>query len=643
MNIRNFCILAHIDHGKSTLADRFLELTGTIEKHRMREQFLDMHPLEREKGITIKMQPVRMIWQPPNHTKFPISNFQFPIKEDRDWKLSSLEFTLNLIDTPGHVDFTYEVSRALAAVEGAILLVDATQGVQAQTVANLHLAMDAGLTIIPALNKIDLPSADREKTLEEFYELFGNTDIVPEAISAKEGIGVERLLARVVAEVSPPSRGQEGFSRALIFDSFFDSFQGVIACVRVVDGTIKKGDRIFFMATGARCIALDVGFFVPERTSRHAVTAGEIGYIATGLKEPGSVKVGDTITKFQIPSTELKILDKVGTHSKFQIHVTPLSGYKEPKPLVYASIFPVNQDEYELLRDSLWKLKLNDAALAFEPEAADSALGRGFRCGFLGLLHMEIIAERLRREYELPLVFTSPSVAFQIKARSHADRTQKAEKARMVYSAAKMPESGEIDFIEEPWAKAEIIAPFGFLGALTVLINEKGGVLLDSRVLAGDRLRLLFEIPLREIVVDFYDLLKSVSHGYASLSYEFFGYRAADLVRLDILIAGERVPPFAEIVPRGTAERIARGRLEKLKDLLPREQFAVALQGEVNGRIIARETISALRKDVTGYLYGGDRTRKMKLWQKQKKGKKRLKAAGKVDIPTDVFIKMIRR
>lgn len=594
IEIRNFCILAHIDHGKSTLADRFLDATGTIEKRKMHEQYLDMHPLEREKGITIKLQPVRMAYT-----------------------LDAVPYTLNLIDTPGHVDFTYEVSRALACVEGGILLVDATQGVQAQTLANLYLAEQEKLLIIPVINKIDLPSADIEKTEKELEELLR---ILPENImkvSAKVGTGVDELLKKIIEKVPPPKVNVANPLRALIFDSIYDPYQGVVAYIRIIDGKLRKGDKIYFMVANGQAEALEVGVFTPERNSREELASGEIGYVATGIKEPERVRVGDTITLAGISASRQQ-----------------LAGYKDPIPMVFASVFPENQDEYELLRESLKKLKLNDAAFTFEPEDSSVALGRGFRAGFLGMLHIEIVAERLKREYNLKLIFSNPSVAFKVK-------TAKGE--LMIYSAAKLPEPHRVEAIEEPWASVEIITPAAFLGALTTLVSERGGRILSTATVGGERLLIRFEAPLREIIIDFYNRLKSVSQGFASMSYGLAGYRQADLVRLDILVADEKIIPFSEIVPREKSYYIARERVERLKELLPRELFQIALQAEVEGRIVARETIPALKKDVTGYLYGGDRTRKMKLWKKQQKGKKRLKALGRVEIPTEVFLKMLKK
>ncbi len=648
MNIRNFCILAHIDHGKSTLADRFLELTGAVEKRKMREQFLDMHPLEREKGITIKMQPVRMLWHPESVDSHPerSEGSQDPSAPPQDDKKI---FVLNLIDTPGHVDFSYEVSRALAAVEGAILLVDATQGVQAQTIANLTLATEEGLSIIPVVNKIDLPSADIEKTEEEIMELLSVPQESILRVSGKTGEGAEALLAAVIERVPPPKISNQfpqdsnqlsiinntDTLRALVFDSFFDPYQGVIAEVRVVEGVIRKGDRIRFLATAADCEALEIGVFSPERTPVEALGPGEIGYVATGVKEPEKVRVGDTVITHvgQSVAHRTNIRDSGGSLVHIR-DVEPLPGYREPAPMVFSSIFPEDQDEYEALREALKKLKLNDAAIVFEPEES-GALGRGFRVGFLGMLHMEIVSERLRREYDLVLAFTNPSVTFQV---FHRDGRRE-----MVYTASRMPESGDVAGTQEQWVFVDVILPHRFLGPLHTLVSEHEGRVFETIALAGERLRVRLEAPLREIIVDFYDTLKGISEGFASMSYRISGWRDADLVRLDFLIAGDRVPALSEVVPRENAYRLGRTRVAALKEVLPKRLFAIAIQAEVGGRIIARETISALKKDVTGYLYGGDRTRKMKLWKKQQRGKKRLKETGRVDIPADVFLKILRR
>lgn len=702
--IRNFCILAHIDHGKSTLADRFLDITGTVEKRKMREQFLDQMDLERERGITIKMQPVRMSWRTENQKSLRRQSYGAPSAEiapppkpgigvdkspegileiqssplGADAEILPFDFyILNLIDTPGHVDFSYEVSRALAAVEGAILLVDATQGVQAQTLANLHLAQKEGLVIIPAINKIDLPSADVKRTEEE---LVGLLEILPEdifKISAKTGEGVERLLGAVVEKIPPPAAkfgnlnpaieqprydggaldaqarktsneaGTEDLKsvplRALIFDSSYDSYQGVIAHIRVFEGCLSAGEDVFFMASGAECEVQEVGFFAPGKTSKKEIAQGEIGYIATGLKEPEKVRVGDTITKFKNRSVakamERRLQKSLRSQSygasaaKIKIDMKALPGYKEPMPVVFASLFPENQDDYESLRDSLKKLKLNDAAVMFEPEEA-GVLGRGMRVGFLGMLHMEIVAERLKREYGENVIFSNPSVKFKIKKRDG--------QPAFIYSAGKLPPAHEIEFMEEPMASVEVLTPAKFLGGLTTLVNGRDGKITETINLGSDRLLVKFRAPLREIIVDFYDNLKSATQGFASAAYELADYEKSDLTKIDILVNGEKIPAFAEVAPRSKLNFIARERVAKLKGLLPQELFAIAIQAEVDGRIIARETVSALRKDVTGYLYGGDYTRKRKLLEKQKRGKKKMKALGRVNIPSQVFLEMLK-
>ena len=616
MEIRNFCILAHIDHGKSTLADRMLEITGSVPMRKMREQFLDAHPLERERGITIKMAPVRMRYQ---------------------------GYILNLIDTPGHVDFSYEVSRALAAVEGAILLVDATQGIQAQTIANLRLAQEEKLIIIPVINKIDLASADVAKTENELQEFLG---VDPEdilKISARTGQGVEDVLRAVIAVVPPPSQTSSDEAvetplQALVFDSKYESYLGVVAHVRIRQGSIAKGDPLRFIATGAQAVAAEVGVFLPDRAPTERLSAGEIGYVATGVKEPESVRVGDTLTKnFDLLSVMSARAGQAGSAYRA---LSPLPGYREPAPMVWASIFPRNQDEYEQLRDGLRKLQLEDAALTFTPEAA-GVLGRGFRAGFLGMLHMEIVAERIRREYALDVVFSRPSVSFRVVSRTSSGGGRSEEK--IVYAAHALPDAHLIERIEEPWVTLDILTPAEYLGALTMLIHERGGRIMATVGRGHDRIEISSEAPLREIVLDFYDRLKSATHGYGSMAYASAGWRAADLVRLEILVAGETMPALSEIVPRSGAHASARARVEKLKSILPARLFTISLQGAVEGKIIARETIPALKKDVTGYLYGGDRTRKMKLWKKQQKGKKRLAAGAHVDIPPDVFFKILSR
>lgn len=653
-NIRNFAIIAHIDHGKSTLADRFLELTGTIEKRKMKEQFLDTMELERERGITIKLQPVRM-------------NYRF----------AGQDYMLNLIDTPGHVDFSYEVSRSLAAVEGAILLVDATKGVQAQTLANLYLAQQQGLIIVPAINKIDLPGARVEEVEEEVKNLLGEK-ILPNPsrnkfgtgfftkwggdqiykISAKEGTGVEELLQAVIVKVpppkiDPPAGGQKPF-RALVFDSNYDSYKGVLAYVRMVDGQIKRGDKIMFMASAARVEAIEVGIFTPGLKPTDKLSAGEIGYIATGLKEVALCRVGDTITIANWHEYNTNITNNNSGKSVSKLaqisDIKPLPGYKEPNPMVFASFYPSTlrqaqgklisgqvhneAQDYNQLRDALSKLKLSDAALVFEPESSD-ALGRGFKCGFLGMLHLEIVAERLRREYNLELIVTTPSVVYRVKKKNGEEIT--------IYSPQQLPDPSVIDEIREPWVKLEVISPSEYLGVVMKLLQTIGGTYFDTQYIGTQRVVISYEAPLREIIVDFYDKLKSVTSGYASMGYELIGWRQDDLVRLDIMVAQEGVEAFARIIPRHKAASEGRVIVEKLKEILPPQMFAVALQAAVGGKIVAREDLTARRKDVTAKLYGGDVTRKNKLLDKQKKGKKKMRDRGSVNIPPDVFLKVLKK
>jgi len=637
-NIRNFCIIAHIDHGKSTLADRFLELTGTIEKRKMREQFLDSMDLERERGITIKLQPVRMDYKMQNvniknqndNEKFKINPVRFAEasvclvesrrarRAERDTKIFNFDFyILNLIDTPGHVDFSYEVSRSLAAVEGAILLVDATKGVQAQTLANLHLAQEQKLKIIPVINKIDLPGARVEEVEEEIKEILAVGENGIRKISAKEGSGVEELLGEIIEKVPPPKSDANQPLRALIFDSVYDSFKGALAYVRIFEGQIKAGDKIFLMGSCAQTEVLEVGVFKPALLPKGNLSAGEIGYIATGLKNVSQCRVGDTITNF------------------FNQAQTSLAGYKEPKPMVFASFYPAEEADFDHLKDSLSKLKLNDAALIFETESSE-ALGRGFKCGFLGMLHLEIISERLHREYGLELVVTTPSVAYQIKEKySDGERT--------IYSPQELPDPSRLEKIKEPWINLEVVCPNVYLGAVMQLLQSAGGVYKTTQYLGAQRVIIKYEAPLREIIVDFYDRLKSVTSGYASLSYEISDWRLSDLVKMDILVAGEEVPALSRIVPRKTTQDEGRRMVEKLKEVLPRQMFAVAIQAAIGGKVIARETISAMKKDVTGYLYGGDYTRKKKLLEKQKRGKKRMKAVGKLKIPQKAFLEILRK
>ncbi len=596
-NIRNFCIIAHIDHGKSTLADRMLELTGTIEKRKMQEQFLDTMELERERGITIKLQPVRM-----NYT------------------YRSMPYTLNLIDTPGHVDFSYEVSRSLAAVEGAILLVDATKGVQAQTLANLHLAQAQGLAIVPVINKIDLPNAKVDEVVEEITNLILIEPSQILRISAKQGDGVKEVLERVI-DVIPPPKTDNNF-RALIFDSTFDTYKGVIAYVRVFGGSIKAGEKVHFFASKADADVIEVGSFAPSLKKGDLLSSGEIGYIATGLKNLGEVRVGDTV-----------ICHGSG--------VSALSGYKEPQPVVFASIYPENGEQFDELKDAVGKLKLTDASLQYELESSP-ALGRGFRLGFLGMLHVEIVSERLRREYALSLIVSTPSVEYHVQLKGQRSNVNGY---LVVRSASMLPDPSLIEKLEEPIVAIEIITPSEYLGQLMNLMTEYRSQYEATEYLTKDAVILKYTVPLGEIVTDYYDRLKSVSSGYASMSYKSAGYKESDLVRMDILVAEEIVEPFSKILPRDHVLKEGKRIVEKLKTLIPRQWFVVALQAAVGGKIIARETISALRKDVTGYLYGGDITRKKKLLEKQKRGKKKMKAFGKgnVDIPQSVFLDMLKK
>jgi len=592
--IRNFCIIAHIDHGKSTLADRLIETTGTVIKREMREQVLDQMDLERERGITIKLAPVRMVYE-----------------------AGGQEYILNLIDTPGHVDFTYEVSRSLAAVEGAILLVDATQGIQAQTLSNLHLAREQGLTIIPVVNKVDVSSSEPEKTAQELQKLLScNREEIIFA-SGKTGAGVSEILERIIGDINPPkANGQESL-RALIFDSIYDSYKGVVAYVRIFDGKLERGDEIKFMATGRTSEVVEVGTFSPKFVSGSSLWSGEIGYIATGLKETRDAKVGDTITLTKNQAEK------------------PLAGYRKIKPFVFASIYETSGQPKEL-REALEKLQISDSSLSFEPESS-KALGMGFRCGFLGLLHMEITQERLEREYNLDLIVTTPSVSYKI--------TETNGEEILANTPDLFPDPSKISEVHEPWVRAEIILPAEFLGQCMDLAESKRGVYKEMVYLdeAGKRVMLVYEVPLAEIIVDFYDLLKSVSSGYASLNYEFLAYRAGNLVKLDILVAGEKVEALSVVVPREQSQKRGNQIVKKLKEVIGRQLFEISLQAAISGKIIARENISAARKDVTGYLYGGDVTRKRKLLEKQKKGKKRMKRMGKVDIPQEAFLGILKK
>lgn len=596
-NIRNFCIIAHIDSGKSTLADRFLGLTGTIPKEKMREQFLDSMDLERGRGITIKMHPVRM-----------------------EYSLNSKPYTLNLIDTPGHVDFSYEVSRSLAAVEGAILLVDATKGIQAQTLANLELAKKQNLVLIPAINKIDSLQAKIAETKEELSLLLNiNKEEIFE-ISAKQGTNVEQLLEAVIDKVPPPKDNLEKPLKALIFDSKYDTFKGVIVFVRIFDGEIKSGEKIYLIKANAEGDAKEVGVFKPDLRAIGGLKSGEIGYMATGIKEPGRVRVGDTITK--ILNTKYQILN-----------TEPLPGYKEPKPMVFASIYPENPDDFENLKTALSQLKLNDAAFTFEAETKE-ALGRGFRCGFLGSLHAEIVSERLRREFGLDLVISNPSVIFKV--------IDTKDKETFIYSPQDFPNLGEIKETEELWVRLEIMTPTNFSARVSELLKSAGGIRIETKYFSLDKLLLIYEIPLKEIIVGFYDKLKGMSQGFASMNYEILGYRKGNLVKLEILIAGEKEEALSKIISEKDAFSEGKRIVEKLKEILPAQLFSVALQAAISGKIVARETIKAKGRDVIAPLYGGDYTRKRKLLEKQKKGKKELKEKGAIRIPPQVFLEMFK-
>lgn len=593
--IRNFCIIAHIDHGKSTLADRMLEITGTVDKRKMKDQILDGMDIERERGITIKLQPVTMKYQ---------------------------DYQMNLIDTPGHVDFSYEVSRSLAAVETAVLLVDCTQGIQAQTLANLYLALEQDLTIIPVMNKIDLPAANPEKTKREIVKLLGCSEDEILAASGKTGEGVEKILQAVIDKGNPPRNSKVSTSRALIFDSKYDEYKGVVAYVRVFDGAIKKGDKIKLMATKAESEVLDIGVFKPDYFSTGALERGGIGYIVTGFKEVGECRVGDTVT---ILNQELP---------------EPLAGYKEVKPMVFAGIFPREGNDLEDLREAMDKLKLNDSALVFEPERSD-ALGFGFRCGFLGLLHLEIFQERLRREYNLDLIVTIPSVAYRVYKKNGEET--------IIRTPQRLPDPTEILKIEEPWVALDIISPKEYMGGIMQLAQEKRGVYKNTEFISSgtdeQRVLLHYDIPMSAILTDFYDKIKSISAGYASINYDYLDYREADVVKMDILVAEEAIEALAVIVYRDEAFRRGKEIVNILKESLSKQMFVLKIQAAIGGKVIAAERLAAMRKDVTAKLYGGDVSRKRKLLEKQKKGKKKMMTAGKgsVDIPPDTFVKILKK
>ena len=591
-NIRNFCIIAHIDHGKSTLADRLLEITKTITSREAQAQVLDDMDLERERGITIKSHAIQMAYEQNGE-----------------------KYTLNLIDTPGHVDFSYEVSRSIAACEGALLIVDAAQGIQAQTISNLYLALEHGLEIIPILNKIDLPSADPEMVKDQIVDLVGceRDSIIP--ASAKTGLGIDDILNAIIERIPAPKGDPEAPLKALIFDSVFNSFRGIIAYFRVMDGEIKKGDKIKFAATGKQYIADEVGILKLEKSPRDVVRTGDVGYIISGIKEAREVKVGDTLTLVERPCAEM------------------IKGFEDVKPMVFAGIYPVDTDEYEDLRTAMEKLQLNDASLVFQPESS-AALGFGFRCGFLGMLHMEIIQERLEREYDMTVITTVPNVSYV----AYLNNGEVLE----IHNPSEMPEPNFLDRIEEPYISAQIITKSEFTGNIMTLCIGKRGVLMKQHYLTTDRVELQFHMPLAEIVFDFYDKLKSISKGYASFDYHPLNYRQSDLVKLDIRLNGEPVDALSALVHKSHAFDFGKKMCEKLKELITRQQFEIIIQASIGAKIIARETVKALRKDVTAKCYGGDISRKRKLLEKQKEGKKRMRQVGNVEIPQQAFLAVLK-
>lgn len=591
-HIRNFCIIAHIDHGKSTLADRLLEYTNTIDKRDLQEQVLDDMDLERERGITIKSHAIQMNYQ-----------------------LDGKDYVLNLIDTPGHVDFSYEVSRSIAACEGALLIVDASQGIQAQTISNLYLALENDLTIIPVLNKMDLESANPEVVKDQIVDLTGckREDII--AASGKTGLGVYDVLRAIIERIPPPKGNPDAPLKALIFDSVFNSFRGIIAYFRVIDGTIRKNDKVKFVATKKEYTADEVGILKLEKEPRDVVKAGDVGYIISGIKEAKEVKVGDTITHVEKPC------DKA------------IEGFEDVKPMVFAGIYPVDTDDYEELRTDMEKLQLNDAALVFEPESS-AALGFGFRCGFLGMLHMEIVQERLEREFGMTVITTVPNVSYKAFL---TDGT-----SYEIHNPSEFPDPARLDHIEEPYIKAQIITKSEYIGAIMTLCIGKRGRMISQSYLTIDRVELFFEMPLAEIVFDFYDKLKTVSKGYASFDYHPIGYKESDLVRLDIRLNGEPVDALSALIHRDNSYQFGKKMCEKLKELITRQQFEIIIQASIGSKIIARETVKALRKDVTAKCYGGDITRKRKLLEKQKEGKKRMRQVGSVEIPQQAFLAVLK-
>lgn len=590
--IRNFCIIAHIDHGKSTLADRLLEYTATISKREAQAQMLDNMDLERERGITIKSHAIQM-------------NFE----------IDGQEYNFNLIDTPGHVDFSYEVSRSIAACEGALLIVDASQGIQAQTISNLYLALEHDLEIIPILNKMDLPGAMPEEVKDQIIELIGckREEIIP--ASGKTGLGIPEILQAIVDRVPAPKGDPEAPLQALIFDSVFNSFRGIIAYFKVVNGEIFKGDKVKFINTGKEYIADEVGVLKMSMMPKKSIKTGDVGYIISGIKEAREVKVGDTITNVVNPSTQA------------------IQGFEEVKPMVFAGIYPVDTDEFEELREAMHKLQLNDASLVFEPESS-AALGFGFRCGFLGMLHMEIVQERLEREFDMTVITTVPNVSYRAM-------TTKGEELA-VNNPSDLPDPSKMEYVEEPYIKANIITKSEFVGAVMSLCIQKRGIIVNQSYLTSDRVELIFEIPMGEIVFDFYDKLKTISKGYASFDYHQIGYRKSDLVRLDILLNSEAVDALSSLIHRANSYDFGKKICEKLRELIPRQQFEIVIQASIGAKVIARENVRALRKDVTAKCYGGDISRKRKLLEKQKKGKKRMRQVGNVEIPQTAFMAVLK-
>lgn len=591
--IRNFCIIAHIDHGKSTLADRLLEITGTLSKYEMKDQVLDSMDLERERGITIKMHPITMEYK------------------HRDNQI----YTLNLIDTPGHVDFTYEVSRSLAACEGALLVVDASQGIEAQTVSNLYLAIENDLEIIPVINKIDLPNIDIDRVKQQIIDLLGCKEEEILLASAKAGIGIEEILQAVIERIPPPQGDINKPTRALIFDSYFNAYRGAVANVRVVEGSLYQNQKIKFFSTDKVFEVQEVGILRMKQIKKERLDAGEVGYVIAGVKDVKDTKVGDTITSADNPAAE------------------PLPGYREVLPMVFCGLYPSIAENYEELRAALEKLKLNDSALWYEPESS-LALGFGFRCGFLGLLHMEIVQERLEREYDLDLVTTVPNVEYHVYT--------KQGKKLVMDNPANMPPANDIDHVEEPYIRANIVTPSEYIGSIMTIARERRGNYINTEYVDKTRVNMHYEFPLAEVIFDFYDKLKSVSRGYASFDYEFIGFREGPVVKLDILLNGEPVDALSVIVHRDKAYEWGRHVCEKLRELIPRQQFEVAIQAAIGSKIIARETVRALRKNVTAKCYGGDITRKRKLLEKQKEGKKRMKQLGHVQVPQEAFLAILK-